>query len=250
MKEAGHMKRTLALLLALVMLAALTLPALAQEAEEVIAIYGGASNKNRAKLKTMGQQNWYMMYSTMTNAGENMDLSTFAPCAQTETGMWKPAETVTIPSLDPAQPDAQVTYAGDWFSIRKDGFIAGDTGFSAAIKWVCPTDGLYDIQVSYSGGTSLGGPLEGYYQETDGSYIPAVDGVYMLCYIKGEMMFCVDSYPGEGNRVPQTELTYNEVDLKTGDEVWLVSDTKANGGWDDPWWYCNITRTGDLPAQP
>ncbi len=241
------MKKLLACILMLTLFCGLTLPALAAEIpDEVIYIYGGNSDPNRAKLKTMGQQSWYLMYSTMINAGENMDLASFKECEQTETGLWKPAEGSVIASLDPATPDLTVEYFGDWFAIRKDGFLAGDTGFSAALKWVCEYDGVYDVQVSYSGGSSSGYAAEGYYHEVSGDYIPASDGVYMSCWIAGEMMFCEDSWLGEGHRLPQTELAYNGVELKAGDEIYLVCDTKANGGWDDPWWYLNITRTGDL----
>lgn len=232
-------------IIALVLALVLLVPAVAEEVpEEVIYIFGGSSNPNRAKLKSMGQQSWYPMYSTQTNAGVDIDLSTFKECRLTETGLWKPNESVIIPSLVPGSEE-MVEYSGAWFSIRKDGFLAGDTGFSAALKWVCEYDGMYDVQVAYSGGTSAGGPAESYYGE-DGSYTPAVDGVFMSLFIKGEMMFIEDSLLGEGLRIPNTELTYNGVDLKAGDEIWLVADTKVNGGWDDPWWCVNITRTGAI----
>ena len=230
-----------ALLLALVLL----VPAVAEEVpEEVIYIFGGSSDPNRAKLKKMGQQSWYPMYSIQTNAGTEIDITTFKECQLTETGLWKPNETVEVKSFEPDNEN-MITYSGAWFSIRKDGFLAGDTGFSAALKWVCEYDGMYDVQVSYSGGTSAGGPTESYYQ-ADGAYIPAVDGIYMSCFIKGEMMFIEDSCAYEGYRIPQTDLVYNGVDLKAGDEIWLVADTKDNGGWDDPWWCVRITRTGAL----
>ena len=57
------MKKILSCILTIVLLCSLFLPVLAEE-EELIYIYGGSSNKNRAKLKTQGQQSWYMMYST------------------------------------------------------------------------------------------------------------------------------------------------------------------------------------------
>ena len=235
------MKKYLSIILALILL--MTLLSFAEAPDELIYIYGGASDPNRAKLKKMGQQSWYPMYSTQINAGEEIDLETFKECMLTETGLWKPAEEVIIPSFVPGSED-EITFRGAWFNIRKDGFAAGDTGFSAALKWVCEYDGTYDVHVSYSGGTSAGGPEEAYYQ-ADGAYIPAADGVYMSMFILGEMMFCVDSYPLPSHRIEQTECDYNEIEMKAGDTIWLVADTKLNGGWDDPWWYVRITRTGD-----
>ena len=239
------MKKFLSCILAIALLMSLMLPALADD-DELIYIYGGSSNPNRAKLKTMGQQSWYMMYSTQTNMGEEIDLTTFKECAQTETGMWKPAEASIIPSLDPAKPDKMTSYTGDWFNIRKDGFLAGDTGFSAALKWVCEVDGMYDVSVNFSGGSSDGFPTEGYYDPTGGHWIPAADGCYMGMWIRDEMMFCEDTWYGEGHRLPRAELEFNYVDLKAGDCIWLVCDTKENGGWDDPWFHMTITRVGDL----
>ena len=245
------MKKILAGILTLTLALSLLLPiaALAQEEPaDLLYIYGGASNKSRAKLKTMGQQSWYMMYSTQTNAGEAIDLSTFKECAQTETGMWKPDEVVEIMGFDPAQPDKAIAFHADWFNIRKDGFLTGDTGFSAAVKWVCEQDGVYDVTGSYSGGSSAGYAEEAYH-EANGSYIAVSDGVYMSMFIKGERMFCADTWEGEGRRIPQTEIDYPGVALKAGDEIWLVTDTKANGGWDDPWFYLSIARVGDLPQE-
>ena len=238
------MKKAALFLVLTSLILSLCLPALAEVPEEVIYIYGGSSNPNRAKLKNMGQQSWYMMYSTQTNAGEAIDLSTFKECMQTETGLWKPAEEVVLKSFAPGHEEDDVTYHGEWFNIRKDGFLAGDTGFSAALKWVCEYDGTYDLYLSYSGGTSAGGPEEPYYQE-NGVYIPAVDGVYMSFFIQDEMIFCVDSYPLPGHRIEQTETEFNEVELKAGDTIWMVADTKVNGGWDDPWWCLRIKRVGD-----
>ncbi|MBO2518046.1 MAG: hypothetical protein CW338_12385, partial [Clostridiales bacterium] len=180
------MKKVLALILGIVLLACLFAPAMAEN-EELIYIFGGSSDPNRAKLKKMGQQSWYPMYSTQVNAGENIDLSTFKECMLTETGLWKPAEEVTLKSFAPGHEEEDVVYHGAWFSIRKDGFSAGDTGFSSAVKWVCEADGIYDINIAFSGGTSAGGPEEPYYQD-DGSYIPAADGVYMSMFIQDEMM--------------------------------------------------------------
>ena len=222
------MKKILAGILTLTLALSLLLPiaALAQEEPaDLLYIYGGASNKSRAKLKTMGQQSWYMMYSTQTNAGEAIDLSTFKECAQTETGMWKPDEVVEIMGFDPAQPDKAIAFHADWFNIRKDGFLTGDTGFSAAVKWVCEQDGVYDVTGSYSGGSSAGYAEEAYH-EANGSYIAVSDGVYMSMFIKGERMFCEDTWEGEGRRIPQTEIDYPGVALKAGDEIWLVTDTK------------------------
>lgn len=240
------MKRLLSCVLAIVMLSSLALPVLAEDEEELVYIYGGSSNKNRAKLKTMGQQSWYMMYSTQINMGEEIDLSLFKECVQTETGMWKPAEPAIIPSLDPLNEGQDMTCNGDWFNIRKDGFLAGDTGFSAALKWVCEIDGIYDVSVSFSGGSSDGFPAEAYYDPNGGHYIPPADGCYMGMWIKDDMMFCEDTFEGEGRRLPRAELEFNYVDLKAGDEIWLVCDTKENGGWDDPWFHLIITRVGDL----
>lgn len=245
------MKKILASILALTLIGAMLLPfaAMAEE-EDLIYIFGGSSNKSRAKLKTMGQQSWYLMYSTQVNAGENIDLSTFKECVQTETGMWKPdeADVVEIVGYDPDAPEEVTRFHADWFSIRKDGFVAGDTGYSAAVKWVCEQDGVYNLTLGISGGSSMGYTEEAYHQP-DGSYIPVCDGVYMSFFIKGELMLCEDTWPYEGRRLPQTDVDYEGVELKAGDEVWMVSDTKLNGGWDDPWWYLNITRVGDLPQE-
>lgn len=239
------MKKILSCILTIVLLCSLFLPVLAEE-EELIYIYGGSSNKNRAKLKTQGQQSWYMMYSLEINKGEEIDLTTFKECVQTETGMWKPAEPAVIPGSDPAKPDTMVTFTGDWFNIRKDGFLAGDTGYSAALKWVCEQDGYYDVAVNFSGGSSDGYAAEGYYDPNGGWWVPPADGCFMGMWIKEDMMFCEDTWEGEGHRLPRAELEFNYVDMKAGDVIWLVCDTKENGGWDDPWFHLTITRVGDL----
>ncbi|MBO2517875.1 MAG: hypothetical protein CW338_11515, partial [Clostridiales bacterium] len=172
------MKKMLAFILGIVMLVCLFAPAMAEEAE-LIYIFGGASDPNRAKLKKMGQQSWYPMYSTQINAGENIDLSTFKECMLTETGMWKPAEEAVIKSYEPGHEDEDMVCTGPWFTIRKDGYQVGDNGFSSAVKWVCEVDGVYDVFINYSGGTSEGGPDEPYYDLVGGYYVPATDGVYM-----------------------------------------------------------------------
>lgn len=244
------MKKIFSLILVFSLMCMLLLPAaaLARESEEMVYIFGGPSNKDRAKLKNMGQQSWYMMYSTQVNAGEQIDLTTFKECVQTETGMWKPAEDVEIIGFDPAEPEKVTTFRADWFNIRKDGFMAGDTGFSAAVKWVCEKDGVYDVTLAHSGGSSTGYAAEAYHQP-DGAYIPVSDGVYMSCFIKGEMVLCEDTWPGEGHRIAQSETKYESVEMLAGDEIWLVADAKENGGWDDPWWCLSIVRTGDLPQE-
>ena len=82
------MKKILSAILAAVLLLSLMAPAFADDPAGLIYIYGGSSNKNRAKLKTMGQQSWYMMYSTQINMGAEIDIASFKECVQTETGMW------------------------------------------------------------------------------------------------------------------------------------------------------------------
>ena len=240
------MKKILSAILAAVLLLSLMAPAFADDPAGLIYIYGGSSDKNRAKLKTMGQQSWYMMYSTQINMGAEIDLTTFKECVQTETGMWKPAESAIIPSQDPAKEGEDQTFNADWFNIRKDGFLGGDTAFSAGLKWVCEVDGVYDIAANLSGGSSNGYLTEGAYN-ADGYYNPASDGCYMSLWIKDEVVFCEDTWAYEGHRMPRVEMEFNGVELKAGDCIWLVNDTKTNGGWDDAWFHVIITRTGDLP---
>lgn len=242
------MKKILCAMLAAMLLLSLALPVLAEE-EGKIYIYGGSSNKNRAKLKTMGQQSWYMMYSTQIDVGENIDLNLFKECVQTETGMWKPGETTQLPSTEPTAAEGEmVTYAGDWFSIRKDGLLAPDTGFSAALKWVCEIDGVYDLTIGYSGGSSSGYAEEGYTDLLGGHWVPASDGVYMSMWIKRageeapELLVFEDTWAYEGRTIPQTDIAKKGVELKAGDEIWMVSDPKLNGGWDSPWWCFIITE--------
>lgn len=243
------MKKVLSAILAAMLLLTLTLPALAETADGLIYIYGGASNKNRAKLKNMGQQSWYMMYSTQINAGETIDLAAFKECVQTETGMWQPGETVELPNTAPdAEEGSMVTCTGSWFNIRKDGLIAPDTGFSAALKWVCEKDATYDLQIGYSGGTSAGFAQEGYFDPIGGHWVPASDGVYMSMWIRRaeaeapEMLFVTDTWLADAHSVPQTDIPMAGVELKAGDEIWLVCDPKLNGGWDSPWWCVSITE--------
>ena len=242
------MKKIISVLLAALLLLSIALPVLAEE-DSLIYIYGGSSNKNRAKLKTMGQQSWYMMYSTQIDAGEAIDLSTFKECVQTETGMWKPGETTELPSTAPDAAEGEmVTYGGEWFSIRKDGLLAPDTGFSAALKWVCEVDGVYDLAIGYSGGSSSGYAEEGYIDPTGGHWVPASDGVYMSMWIKRadteapELLVFADTWAYDAHTIPQTDTEANGVDLKAGDEVWLVTDPKLNGGWDSPWWCVSLTK--------
>ena len=243
------MKKIISAILAAVLLLSLTVPVLAEAEDAIIYIYGGASNKNRAKLKTMGQQSWYMMYSTQIDAGETIDLAAFKECVQTETGMWKPGETVELPSTAPDAAEGEmVAYAGDWFSIRKDGLLAPDTGFSAGLKWVCEYDGVYDLGIGYSGGSSAGYAEEGYTDPVGGHWVPASDGVYMSMWVKRadaeapELLVFADTWAYEGRTIPQTDIAQNGVELKAGDEIWMVSDPKLNGGWDSPWWCVIITK--------
>lgn len=248
LKEEINVKKILCTVLAAMLLLSLALPVLAEDEALVTAIYGGSSNKNRAKLKTQGQQSWYMMYSTQYNVGEAIDLNLFKECVQTETGMWKPGETVELPSTAPnAEEGATVKYNGAWFSIRKDGLLAPDDGFSAGLKWVCSQDGLYDLNIGYSGGSSSGFATEGYTDAVGGHWVPASDGVYMSMWIKRageeapEMLVFEDTWAYESRTIPQTDKVLNGVDLKAGDEIWMVTDPKLNGGWDSPWWCVIIT---------
>ncbi len=247
------MKKFLCTLLAAVLLLSLLAPALAEGEDLPTYIFGGASNKNRAKLKTMGQQGWYLMYSTQVNAGETIDLTTFKECVLTETGMWKPGETVQLPLEAPdAAEDAVASYSGEWFLIRKDGLLAPDTGFSAALKWVCENEGVYDFVVGYSGGSSSGYAAEGHNDPNGGYWVPASDGVYMSAWIKRaeaqtpEKLMFVDTWTYEGHTLSHTDEAFDGVELKAGDEVWLVCDPKLNGGWDSPWWCVTLTRVGEL----
>ena len=211
--------------------------------QEVIAIFGGSSDPNQAKLKSMGQQGWYPMYSIKTNinvtGSASFDLNSLKKCQQTISGLWKPNETVT-------DKDGN-KLTGSWFAIRKDGFCCGDTAFTAALKWVAPTDGTYKIQIRFSGGTSSGFAEKGYYQGTgDNKYwVPAADGVYMSAYINNKKVVGVDSWAGAGHRIDQTDKTFKDQKLKAGQSVIIVADTKGNGGWDDPWWFVYAERTGN-----
>lgn len=243
------MKKILSAILAAVLLLSLMAPVFAEEPAGLIYIYGGSSNKNRAKLKTMGQQSWYMMYSTQINMGAEIDIATFKECVQTETGMWKPGETVQLPATAPdAAEGAMDTYNGEWFSIRKDGLLAPDSGFSAALKWVCEKDGVYDLTIGYSGGSSSGYAEEGYKDPNGGHWVPPSDGVYMSMWIsraadeKPEMLLCEDTWAYDARTIPQTDIQANGVELKAGDSIWLVTDPKLNGGWDSPWWCVIITE--------
>jgi hypothetical protein len=237
------MKKILSAILVVILLLSLVLASLAEDEALVTAIYGGSSNKYRAKLKTMGQQSWYMMYSTQINAGKEIDLNSFKECVLTETGMWKPGETVDLPNTAPNAAEGEMTtFDGTWFSIRKDGLLAPDTGFSAGLKWVCEQEGMYDLTIGYSGGSSSGYAQEGYIDPLGGHWVPASDGVYMSMWIKRadekapEMLVFEDTWTYDAHTIPQTDITANGVELKAGDEIWMVSDPKLNGGWDSPWW--------------
>ena len=215
--------------------------------EDVIAIFGGASDPNQAKLKSMGQQGWYPMYSTKTNMDVTgsavFDLSSLKQCQLTIAGLWKPNETLT-------DKDGN-TLSGPWFSIRKDGFCSGDTGFTAALKWVAPYDGTYKVMISYSGGTSSGYATEGHYEGTGDTkyWVPAADGVYMSAYINNTKVIGLDSWTASAtHRADQTDKTFDNQKLKAGQSVIIVADSKGNGGWDDPWWYVNGERTGNGAA--
>ncbi len=248
------MKKILCAFIAAMLLLSIALPVLAEE-DLPTWIYGGPSNKNRARLKTMGQQSWYMMYSLEYSKAEAIDLASFKECIQTETGLWRPAEENTVPATAPGHEGETVTCTGPWFSIRKDGLLAPDTGFSAALKWVAEQDGMYDLAVAYSGGTSAGYAEEGYTDPTGGHWVDASDGVYMSVWVrkqgaeKPEMLLIEDSWAAENHVLPQTDHAFNAIDLKAGDEIWLVCDPKANSGWDSPWWCVSIVRTGDLAAE-
>ena len=133
-------------------------------------------------------------------------------------------------------------YNGEWFSIRKDGLLAPDSGFSAALKWVCEVNGVYDLTIGYSGGSSSGYATEGYFDINGGHWVPPSDGVYMSMWIsraadeKPEMLLCEDTWSYDARTIPQTDIEANGVELKAGDSIWLVTDPKLNGGWDSPWW--------------
>ena len=211
--------------------------------DQVIAIFGGESNENRAKLKTMGQQGWYPMYSTKTGmditGAESFDLSSLKECKLTVAGLWKPNETVT-------DKDGNVL-SGSWFAVRKDGFCGGDSAFTAAVKWVCPYDGTYKIGINYSGGSSAGYAEKGYTEGTgeNAYFVPAADGLYLSAYINNKKVIGIDTWACKGRRADQTENVFENQKLKAGQSIVIVSDTKGNGGWDDPWWYVSAERVGN-----
>lgn len=213
-----------------------------QAPDDYIAIFGGESDPNRAKLKTMGQQGWYEMYSTKTNvntATGSFDLNSLKECKLTIAGLWKPNESLT-------DKDGNALN-GSWFAIRKDGFICGDTAFTAALKWVCPYDGTYKVSISYSGGSSDGYAAEDHYEGTGDKqfFVPAADGVYMSGYINNQKVFGLDTWACANHRADQTDKVFDNQKLKKGQTVILVADPKGNGGWDDPWWYASAERTGN-----
>lgn len=241
------MKKILSGILVLAMLMALALPVLAEETTNPVYYFGGSSNPNRAKLKENGAKGWYMMYSLEFNKGEEIDLTTFKECIMTETGAWRPAEDNEMPALDPAKEGQMQKCDAYWFNIRKDGYMMADNGFCAAIKWVCQEDGLYNLNITFAGGTSSGYCVEGNYDELDGHYNAPSDGVYMSAYVKGELIDCVDTWAAEGHRLPEKIVHELEnVELKAGDEIYLISDPKVNSGWDDAWFYMAIEKVGEL----
>ncbi|MBE5786257.1 MAG: hypothetical protein E7324_01820 [Clostridiales bacterium] len=211
------MKKILSGILVALMVMAM-IPAMAEEATLPTYQFGGAASEFKTKLWDMGEKSFYPMYSTAYNSGADFDITTLKLCAQNDAFQWKPAE---------VSPKDGIDFKGDWFSIRDDGFVAADEAFVAALKWVCEVDGVYDIQLNLSGGTS-------------GGAADTADGVYMSAYIQGEQIFCYDTYTFDGHRLPQTENFFGGVELKAGDEIILVSDSKLNGGWDDPWWYLHV----------
>lgn len=198
--------------------------------------FGGNADPNKAKLKVMGDRGFYPMYSIKINVNTtsgNYDFKTLKECKLTETGLWKPAETVT-------DKEGNVS-AGQYFAIRKDGFIACDTSFTAALKWVCQVDGVYNLKISFSGGTSAGAPDKDETKE-DGQFIPAADGVFASAYIKGVKVYSVDTYSQANHRAEMTETFKENVSMKKGDTIYFISDPKNNGGWDDPWWYLAVDQ--------
>lgn len=250
------MKKMLCMILAAMLLISVALPVLAAEDDLPTWIYGGPSNKNRAKLKTMGQQSWYLMYSLEIDKAEKINLDSFKECIQNETGLWRPAEEALVPATAPGHEEGEMaTFTGSWFSIRKDGLLAPDTGYSAALKWVAEQDGVYDLAAAYSGGTSAGYAEEGYIDPNGGHWVDASDGVYMSMWIRKqgaeapEMLFIEDTWAAEYHVLPQTDRAFNGVELKAGDEIWLVCDSRLNGGWDSPWWCVSFVRVDDLAAE-
>ena len=169
--------------------------------------------ENTNLLDAPGWEGFTAVYSTSVNTNGNFDLSALNNCEKRikdgSLYYWRPQ--------DPA---------ASWFRVRTDGLVAPDTGFTAGLKWVCPKDGSYDINIKSWGGTSDPGS--------------AGDGVIFYVYKNSERLMYVDSGKtqtpfGNAHKISDT------LPLKEGDTFYFLSDPKTSGGWDDPWWNINFT---------
>ncbi len=184
---------------------------------------------------TQGVDGWYYLFSRDINQGDNFDLASFEECAYpgATSGImawggdyWTPDMDDSelsdfISEDDPETPDVDEWKNEFWWSLDPvSGAVVPDGNLTAAVKWVVPVSGKYDMTVLLSGGYSTSYEQWGLPEEVPN------DGVYASVYYNGERIFSKDC---TGKPAEVTALD-KEMELTAGDEFYFIMDPKELAG--------------------
>lgn len=177
-----------------------------------------------------GVNGWYYMYSKEINKGDNISLDSFKECAYpgVPNGIMMWGGSAWTPDIEESElPEGFITEDGNsfwWGQYANSGDVIPDGNMSAAIKWVVPVSGKYDMTVLAKGGYS--DSYKRYVVDEGLEADVPNDGVYASVYYNGERIFSKD-FTG----APTTETALDkEMELKEGDVFYFIMDQKALAG--------------------
>lgn len=123
--------------------------------------YYGNWKDSGEPLEAQGVNNFYYMYSDAINKGDNFDVSTLNE-AKIVSDASLPTATDYVaygPSWSPDPEKASAfdrnTYGHVWWKIGDQGDIVPAGGKTAAVKWVAPEDGKYNLFANIRAGINL-----------------------------------------------------------------------------------------------
>lgn len=185
-------------------------------------IFGGNDKNGKTYLLEQGERNFYYLCSPEKNKNGVYDFSKFSELELTAAEEWKPS------SAD------QAMYGnGYWYTLKDDGSVFPCDGFSGVVQFRAPEDGKYNITINYYGLVKWDAPDE----PTD--IIP--DGVYLSAFIKDEKIL---EYDATEKKMDVLKFTREEVELKKGETITVISDPKKNSGWDLSNWNIIVDKLG------
>ncbi len=215
MKHGKVLRRLLSSLFAAALLCGCL--ALTAAAEDTEWLFGDNRFDITGPQAKQGYKGWYFLYAAVSDKGKEFPLSELKEMEFDETAFkWKVPASAGIES-------GRVSWCGP----RKDGYIGTGDGVSAAVKWVCPEDGEYDVQVAYFG-------------EPTGD-ISKNNGVAYSVYFNNDL---VSFEENDANSKVIDEIKYSKKQtLKAGDAFYFIVDPKGSNNGDSPWWRIDIKKT-------